>query len=625
MKTAIAIAVLLVAGSWAGTAHAASYTTILIGHGQLAQGDSSCAPLPGAVDLFQVAKDLQARGLTASPVITTSQQFETARGCGTIGQLYASWQDLMSLHTGYGWEAVSRGVNAIDLTNATSDQVRAETCGSLPTFTQHGFLRAWGLYSYAGNNGRTAANQAIVDTCFAFGRQYANQTNPLPVPSPYWYRVESVNGGHCVATGLPCSTLTTPYAYTSPAVLSALMNPGAGRAGAVQFYRFVSGSYGRPGQSPAWDCTSSDWQQHWTSLSELYCYNDFLQVADAAQAAVASGVVNADPAAIALAQGRDLSAGAPPPPPPMVSITMSRTEISAADGPPPGSFRCVRNDTDVATLNGVVLPWIAQNAPDVRLTGSIETGVTQPTAEWCAHYGWSMGASWADAAALQAAYGMRFISHSSTYPLTWSGLTDGQKYDQTCGSRDAITQHGLLGADGQFDWPNNVIDASTQTADVIPCFYLNRIYGPGITTLAWAQAHHNEVSTLQLTGGSCAVANAACSTADGTIRYAQPQAVITKIDSLQPGQHLSLQGYVFVTGTNPSYSTAGSKPNTTRWDCTSVDPAYHWSNDAERYCWVDFQRILLALEARAGSTTAPIVVTDPETIAKAWGMPAPTK
>jgi hypothetical protein len=626
MKVCVFISVLLVAAALPSVARAASYNTILIGHGQLAQGDKSCTPLPGAVDLFHVAQDLQARGLTATPVITTSQQAETTRGCGTLGQLYASWQDLMNLHTTYGWEDVSRGVRALNLTNATPDKVKAETCGSLPIFDQHGFHRAWGLYGYAANTGRTAANQAIVDTCFAYGRQYGAQSNPLPVPSPYWFKVYSVNGGHCVATGLPCSTLGTPYAYTSPTVLSALMNPGAGRAGAVQFYRFVSGSYGRLGQTPAWDCTSSDWKQHWTSASELYCYNDFLQVANAAQTAVAGGVINADPAAIALAQGRDMSAGQPPSPPPMVSITMSRTELSAADFSNGETKPCVRDDADVATLDGVVLPWIGQNAPNVRLTGSIETGVTQSTTEWCAHYGWSVAASWADAAALQATYGMRFVSHSSTYAQNWGSLTDQQRYNQTCGSRNVITQHGLLGADGQFDWPNNVVDAYTQTTYVVPCFYFNRVYGTdGVNTLAWSQAHNNEVSTLQMMGGGCAALNQPCSNADGIYKYVQPQTVVDEINGLQPGQHLSLQGYVFVTGTNPAYSSAGTESNTTQWDCTNPDPAYHWSNDVERYCWSDFQQVLLALEARAESTTSPIVVTDPETVAKTWGMAAPTK
>jgi hypothetical protein len=298
VRIAVVATVVMVA-AWSGTAFAGSYDTILIGRGQFVQGNSNCTPLPGAIDLFRVAKDLQARGLTATPVVTTSQQFETTRRCATGGLSYASWQDLMTLHSQYGWEDVSRGVNGIDLTVATSDQVRAETCGSLPVFEQHGFFRAWGLYGYQADQGRTAANQSIVDTCFAFGRQYVmNQSNALPIPSPFWYKTQSVNGGHCVATGLTCSSISTPYPYTSPVGLASLMNPGANRLGSVQFYRFVSGSYGSPGQGPAWDCKASDWRRHWSSNSELYCYRDFLQVANAAQAALAKGVGGGDPAEI---------------------------------------------------------------------------------------------------------------------------------------------------------------------------------------------------------------------------------------------------------------------------------------------------------------------------------------
>jgi hypothetical protein len=610
--------------AWSGTAFAGSYNNILIGRGQFVQGNSNCAPLPGAVNLFQVAKDLHTRGLTASPVVTTSQQLETTRRCAIGGLSYASWQDLMTLHAQYGWEDVSRGVNGLDLTTATSDQVRAETCDSLPVFEQHGFSRAWGLYGYEADKGRTAANQSIVNTCFAFGRQYvANQSNPLPIPSPYWYKTQSVNGGHCAATGQACSSISTPYPYTSPATLASLMNPGANRLGSVQFYRFVSGSYGNPGQDPAWDCMASDWHRHWSSNSELYCYKDFLQVANAARSALAKGVINADPAEIGILQGRDFSKTGLSPP--MVSVTMSRTGLSAADMSTGGGGSCVRDDESIAPLDSVILPWIAANTPDVRVTGSVETGVTKDAATWCSHYGWTVAASWADMAQLQSQYQIRFVSHSSTYAMNWPDLTDAQKQAQTCGSRNAVTAHGLLGADGQFDWPNNIIDSYTQSNFVIPCFYFNRVYGGGLNTLTWARANHNEVSTAQLAGGSCNASGLDCSTADGPLQYIQPSTIISLIENLQPDQHLSLQGYVFVTGTNPAYSTTATKPNTTRWDCTSPDPAYHWSNDVERYCWSDFELVLNALQKRATDADTPIVITDPETVARTWGMTPPSR
>ena len=300
---------------------------------------------------------------------------------------------------------------------------------------------------------------------------------------------------------------------------------------------------------------------------------------------------------------------------PMVTVTMSRTEVSAADMSTGETGTCVRDDRNIATLDGVVLPWIESNAPRLHLTGSVETGETTDTSEWCAHYGWTRSASWAEMQQFQADYGMRFISHSSTYPLTWA-ITPREQWLQTCGSRDVITAHGLLGAEGQFDWPNNLLDATVQASYVQPCFDFNRVYGSGSNTLAWSQSHAQELQTLDVDGGSCAAAGRTCSTADGTYLYKPPATIINAIKALRPGQEINLQAYVLVKGTNPAYSAAAIRPNRTRWNCNSSNPAYHWSNDVERYCWKDFRRILSFLQGDAS-----VVLTDPAGVAAAWGAP----
>jgi hypothetical protein len=66
-----------------------------------------------------------------------------------------------------------------------------------------------------------------------------------------------------------------------------------------QFYRLVWGS-NLSGGGRQWDCTSSDWMQHWTSDAELYCYNDFQQVISM----ISAGVTIADPQTVATAFGR---------------------------------------------------------------------------------------------------------------------------------------------------------------------------------------------------------------------------------------------------------------------------------------------------------------------------------
>ena len=103
--------------------------------------------------------------------------------------------------------------------------------------------------------------------------------------------------------------------------------------------------------------------------------------------------------------------------------------------------------------------------------------------------------------------------------------------------------------------------------------------------------------TRQLLGGSCSeVVNSAASCrtpVPGCIDLRRARHRVrssTSSTALEPGQDLNLQAYVLVTGTNPTYTTSKD-----RWDCTNPNPAYHWANDAERYCFADFQRIVMAI------------------------------
>jgi hypothetical protein len=124
--------------------------------------------------------------------------------------------------------------------------------------------------------------------------------------------------------------------------------------------------------------------------------------------------------------------------------------------------------------------------------------------------------------------------------------------------------------------------------------------------------------TEVLNGGNCHVLGAACykvaSDRPGhkLPRYTTPASVIAQVQALQPGQWLTLQAFVLVTGTNPVYTN-----NRTRWDCTSADPNLHWTNDNERYCYSDWQQIVNAIAALPN-----VVVTDPLTVGVAFGRPA---
>ncbi len=299
--------------------------------------------------------------------------------------------------------------------------------------------------------------------------------------------------------------------------------------------------------------------------------------------------------------------------PPEVTLIFSRTELSAADHTAGGEFgSCTRDDRSIAPLDTVVAPYVAANYPNVRLVGSIETSPTTATGHWCPHSGRSYGSSWADLTNLMN-LGWSFIDHSATYATNWSSLTQQQQYDETCGSRDVITSHGLPGANGQFDWPNNRFDATVNTNFVRKCFSFSRGYGSGVTTAAQIDLNNGQQSTRGVSGGHCNVTGLPCTTVNKVKAYTLPSTVIAQMRSLQPGQWQNLQTYVLVTGKSPTYAT-----NNTKWDCTSPDPRYHWTNDVERYCWTDMQTVLAALNADAS-----VKSNSPAGVATDWGLAPP--
>ena len=302
--------------------------------------------------------------------------------------------------------------------------------------------------------------------------------------------------------------------------------------------------------------------------------------------------------------------------PPEVTLIFSRTGLSAADHSSGGETgSCTRDDRNIAPLDTVVAPYVAANYPHVHLVGSIETGPTGNAAgHWCPHGGKSYGSSWADLTTLMH-LGWSFIDHSSTYPTDWSSLTQQQLYDQTCGSRNVITNHGLPGANGQFDWPNNHFDATVNTNFVRKCFSFSRGYGSGVTTATQITNNNGQQSTRGASGGHCNVSGLPCTTVNTVKAYTLPSDVIAQMRSLQSGQWQNLQTYVLVTGKNPTYAT-----NPTKWDCTNPDPRYHWTNDVERYCWNDMQTILAALNADPS-----VKSNSPAGVAADWRWPAPTQ
>jgi hypothetical protein len=289
------------------------------------------------------------------------------------------------------------------------------------------------------------------------------------------------------------------------------------------------------------------------------------------------------------------------------TLFFSRSEITAGD-------RCLPDNQSIARLDTTVARFLASMG--MSATGSLVTGRTKNTSELCIHNGDSLSASWAEATTLARTFRWKFVSATATYPANLRRLTSAQARAETCGSAATLDSHGLPGAHGLIAYPGAQAPPSTiQSTDGARCFAWGRVYDKTGTTLASAGTtapfwQHTRV----FNGGPCNDRSAACYrvSAQGSERYVTPRSYIAMIDALQPGQWLNLQAYILVTGKNPPYTR-----NKTRWNCASPDPARHWTNDVERYCYNDWQRVVKAIRARG-----TIIVTDPLTVGEAFGRPS---
>jgi hypothetical protein len=291
--------------------------------------------------------------------------------------------------------------------------------------------------------------------------------------------------------------------------------------------------------------------------------------------------------------------------PSFVTLLFSRSEVAAADGVP-----CAVDDRNVATLEGVVAPFLASLG--YAGTGTIQTGTTKQSMSYCTHYGETSAISWDGAGRLAAQHGWHFVSHSATYATNWAKLSPSRIQAETCGSAAILDAHQLPGAHGLFAWPNNAYNDAIQRNYVSTCFAFGRQYSYLPTTRAYALTAPYYQHTKGMNGGACNDPTLPCysmAVQGNGGHYNLPSAIIARMHTLKPGDWYSIQVYLLVTGKNPVYRT-----NKIAWDCTSTDPKQHWTNDNERYCWSDFQQIVAAIPPG-------VVVADPLTVAHLLGRP----
>jgi Carboxypeptidase regulatory-like domain len=264
--------------------------------------DNNCKELAGSVPLDQIAQDLRSRGLTAQGVVVVDRTQTASRLC-LNGSLYTTWSDLAALRDTYGWTFDSDGMTHNDITKMTASQQYEESCGSLAYLTENGHTKADGLFAYGDNNFTTSIQTNVVSTCFDYGRKYGQGPNlRSSTTSPWFQKTNSLLGGACNDPTQSCYNVQAGgRRYASPLAISSLLQVGSDQWVVVQFYHMVSGV--SLNTSTAWDCTSSNWQEHWTNEPETYCINDF----DQAISTIPAGAVVTDPATVATAWGRAVS------------------------------------------------------------------------------------------------------------------------------------------------------------------------------------------------------------------------------------------------------------------------------------------------------------------------------
>lgn len=285
--------------------------------------------------------------------VIINRTLTTGQECAS-GITYPNWSQLATLRSTDGWKYVSAGTVYNNLLAYQSNpsqpipdaavsqnppippapDMQTEICGSASTLAANGYAEGKGEFAYPNNqvsNGTLPDYLQInyTNTCFGWGRRYSpvqqvydvqvpsgppsKPKNNNPPASPLWYsRTISINGGKCRyeqsgipgvpnGSGITCTggPTTSAAAYQSvPELRNMVETMTPGHWVQFQFYRLVWGSNLSGGKR--WDCTSSDWEQHWTSEAELYCYNDFQNVISM----IPSGVTIADPLTVATAFGR---------------------------------------------------------------------------------------------------------------------------------------------------------------------------------------------------------------------------------------------------------------------------------------------------------------------------------
>jgi len=270
-----------------------------------------------------------------------------------------------------------------------------------------------------------------------------------------------------------------------------------------------------------------------------------------------------------------------------------------------GSYNPVNGSPGCSPVPGILsLTQIAEDltARGMTATAAVVVAYTGASSEMCYHA--NIYADWADLQTLTSDDGWAVVSAGLTY-TDITQLTPAQQLTESCGSLPSFTAEGLS-ANGLFAYPDNQYNATVQSTVVSTCFYYGRTYQGGVNDESTMNPNGFQAST-SITGGACEMVGAPCHQpikGQKGKHYTSPVKLEGRVASEGDNQWIDLQFYKLVSGTGHDgmYS----------WDCTSSNPSLHWSSQPELYCQNDFDAIL-------SSVPAGVVVTDPASVAAAWG------
>jgi hypothetical protein len=250
-----------------------------------------------------------------------------------------------------------------------------------------------------------------------------------------------------------------------------------------------------------------------------------------------------------------------------------------------------------------------------------------------------MSASLNDLVSLRDIYGWTFVADSiGPVPSDPSDrppietLSCADKITSATASLAELARFGHRRAWGLFADPGNSVTTTTLNDVTSRLYAFTRKYGSNLAQnqMTETKARAGDWARFKsVVGGRCADSSAPCYSHQvvgdpGNTSYEQPDNLFPYMIA-SPGAWRGIQFYRFVRGANlpAGYPGTTSAPvgssRESYWDCTSANPARHWTSRAEMYCYTDFVQLV----ERLYNEHPDVVTSDTAHLATTWDVGNP--